>query len=637
MCGIVGFLYPPGFVARSAEHLAGLLAARLVHRGPDDQGVWVDGDAGIALAHRRLAVVDLSAAGHQPMKSASERYVVAFNGEIYNHRQLRKELETSDISCVWRGHSDTETLLAAIDRWGIEPTLERTVGMFAFALWDRQQRTLTLARDRLGEKPLYYGWQGQVFLFGSELKALRGHPAFCADVDRSALALYMQYGYIPAPRSIYCKIAKLQPGTYIHISAGMAGGTLPEPKQYWSLRKAVELGGETPFEGSDTDAVDELERHLKRAISLQRVADVPLGAFLSGGIDSSTIVALMRAELSSEVKTYTVGYFESDFNEADNARAIAKHLGTDHTELRVTSREASDVIPQLPALYDEPFGDSSAIPTFLVSSLARRQVTVALSGDGGDELFGGYARYQRTIDIWRLVKRIPYPARLMAAGGIHCWQGAWNRDHAGGRADRMALYLSATTLGECYDAQVTRYPGVRGLVIGGAIGRREPYSPLPWHSESQGFEELMYTDTSRYLPDDILTKVDRASMGVSLEVRVPMLDHRVVEFAWRLPSRMKVRNGHGKWLLKQLLRRYLPDSMIDRPKTGFGVPVGQWLRGPLRQWAENLLAEDRLHTDGFLNPRIVRRCWQQHLNAGRGESDALWQILAFQAWVAETA
>ena len=635
MCGLVGFWNPAGLQAQPAKQLVAALAERLVHRGPDDQGEWVDGAAGIALGHRRLAVIDLSAAGHQPMTSGSDRYVIAFNGEIYNHLELRKELDRAGTPPAWRGHSDTETLLAAFDRWGIETALGKTVGMFAFALWDRQQRTLTLARDRLGEKPLYYGWQGGVFLFGSELKALRAHPEFHADVDRGALSLYMQYGYVPAPASIYRNVYKLMPGSFMQIAAASRCGALPEPRTYWSLLQAVERGRADPYGGGDAEAIDELEAHLKRAVSLQRIADVPLGAFLSGGVDSSTIVALMQDDAAHPVKTYTVGYGESAFSESRYARDVAEHLGTDHTDLHVSAREALDVIPRLVALYDEPFGDSSAIPAFLISSLARRHVTVALSGDGGDELFGGYTRYQRTADIWSALNRVPRAARWAAARGIHAWRRAGLP--SGERADRMASYLSASTMAECYDAQLSRFPEAPALVMGGRTAQSGGSVPSAFGSAGGRYDEMMYTDSSRYLPDDILTKVDRASMAVSLEVRVPMLDHRVLEFAWRLPSKMKVRGRQGKWLLKQLLAKYLPASMIERPKMGFGIPVGLWLRGPLREWGEDLLAEDRLRREGFLDPQAVRRRWLRHLAADGGESDALWQMLAFQAWAADAA
>jgi len=571
------------------------------------------------------------------MISASERYVIVFNGEIYNHLELRKELELAGSPIAWRGHSDTETLLAAVDRWGVETTLSKSVGMFAFALWDRRQRSLILARDRLGEKPLYYGWQGDVFLFGSELKSLTAHPAFMAEIDRSVLGLYMRYGYVPAPYSIYRSVFKLMPGTMLQISAAKPRGILPEPRPYWSLRQAVERGAADPYRGSDTDAVCDLEAHLKRAISLQRVADVPLGAFLSGGVDSSMVVALMQTCVSSAVKTFTIGYQEQAYDESGFARAVATHLGTDHTELHVTADEALDVIPRLPGLYDEPFGDSSAIPSFLVSTFARRHVTVALSGDGGDELFGGYSRYQRTADIWRVIRRIPYPARSVAARGICALRRLGSGSAADERGARAALYLSATTLNECYDAQVSRCPDTHELVRGGFIGRRNIAVDDAPRWRGRPIDEMMYADSARYLPDDILAKVDRASMAVSLEVRVPMLDHRVLEFAWRLPSAMKVRHRQGKWLLKRLLRRYLPAELIERPKMGFGIPVGRWLRGPLREWSETLLSEDRLRTEGYLNPEAVRSRWRRHLSSDLGESDTLWQILAFQAWIADVA
>ena len=636
MCGLVGILRPDGLNPAATEELVNQLAARLDHRGPDDHGSWVDGAAGIALGHTRLAVLDLSPAGHQPMFSASGRYVIAFNGEIYNHLELRKELELNNSAGPWRGHSDTETLLAAVDHWGIERALGKSVGMFAFALWDRQRRVLTLARDRLGEKPLYYGGRGNLFLFGSELKALRAHPAFVAEVDRNALDLYMQYGYVPAPASIYRGISKLLPGTYLQIAGTGGFDSVPKPIPYWSLSQAVARGAADPFRGSDAEAAGELETHLARAVALQRIADVPLGAFLSGGVDSSMVVALMQAGASSKAKTYTIGYHEAAHSEATYAQAVAEHLGTDHTTLYVTAREALEVIPRLPRLYDEPFGDSSAIPAFLVSAFARRHVTVALSGDGGDELFGGYGRYQRTADLWRAIRRVPYPLRSAAAAAIRTWRSGAKGPSIGARAERYSSYLSATTVEECYDAQVSRFPYANGLVIAGHSRNRRSASPYPPHGDGD-FEKMMYVDSCRYLPDDILTKVDRASMAVSLEVRVPMLDHRVLEFAWRLPSAMRTRNRQDKWLLKQLLRKFLPAAMIERPKMGFGVPVGQWLRGPLREWSEDLLTQDRLRSQGFLNPQVVRRLWQQHLSADRGESDSLWQILAFQAWVSDAA
>ena len=597
----------------------------------------MDGDAGIALAHRRLSILDLSPAGHQPMASASGRHVIAFNGEIYNHLEIRKELEMSESRPAWRGHSDTETLLVGLDRWGLEPTLEKTAGMFAFALWDRQERVLTLARDRVGEKPLYYGWQGDTFLFGSELKALRAHPAFRAGIDRDVLARYLRYGYIAAPCSIYQNIFKLPPGTYVQLSAQQSPGALPKPKSYWSLRAVMERGLAHPFAGSDDDAIGGLEALLMQAVSLQSIADVPLGAFLSGGIDSTTIAALMQAQSSRRVKTFTIGFRESSYNEAGHAKAVARHLGTDHTELYVTPQEAMGVIPKLPELYDEPFGDSSAIPTFLVSQLARGHVTVSLSGDGGDELFGGYTRYRRTDDIWSAIRHIPYFARKALSKGIRTFSRHGRASSIGWKANRLALYLSAESAEACYRTQISQRHDAHDLVM-----NRDGLPcacPASDSAPSRGhlYDTMMYADAMAYLPDDILAKVDRASMGVSLEARVPMLDHRVLEFAWRLPLHMKVRNGEGKWLLKQVLRKYVPGSMIDRPKMGFGVPVGQWLRGPLREWAENLLSEERLRQDGFLNPWLIRGQWSRHVDGAAAGDDSLWTVLMFQAWLSASA
>jgi asparagine synthase (glutamine-hydrolysing) len=635
MCGIAGFFRPSGLADSIAGAVVERLSATLLHRGPDDAGTWVDGDAGIALGHRRLAVLELSAAGHQPMISASCRYVIVFNGEIYNHLDIRSEIEASDSLCPWRGHSDTETLLAGFDRWGIEPTLKRAVGMFAFALWDRQNRLLTLARDRMGEKPLYYGWQGDIFLFGSELKALRAHPDFRPEIDRNVVAGYMRRGFIAAPNSIYRNVFKLLPGVFLQLSSRQAPGTIPEVNTYWSLRAVAESGLAKPFEGSDRDAVGELERHLMGALSLQRIADVPLGAFLSGGLDSSTVVALLQAQSSFAAKTFTIAFCESDFQEAEHAKAVARHLGTDHTEMYVTAREALEVMPKLPDLYDEPFGDSSAIPTFLVSQLARRHVTVSLSGDGGDELFGGYRRYQRTADIWRIMRCIPFSARTAMSSAIRAASRHVDGSSLGWKANRLALYLAARKGEECYYAQIMQRYDASRLVVG--VDAAAPTLGLLPASLSRGnlYSDMMYSDAATYLPDDILTKVDRASMAVSLEARVPMLDHRLVEFAWRLPFNMKVRNRESKWLLRQVLQKYVPRSMVDRPKMGFGIPIGQWLRGPLRSWAEDLLSEDRLRRGGLLDPHVVRKQWLRHIGGLSEGVDSLWQVLAFQSWHAK--
>jgi asparagine synthase (glutamine-hydrolysing) len=605
----------------------------LHHRGPDHAGQWVDADAGIALGHQRLAVLDLSAAGHQPMLSACGRYVMVFNGEIYNHLGIRSELQQASTVRAWRGHSDTETVLAAIETWGIEATLSRLAGMFAFALWDRHERILTLVRDRMGEKPLYYGWQGPVFLFGSELKALRAHPDFRAPVDRDVLAQYLLHGYIRAPATIHAGVFQLSPGTFLRLTARDTPGTLPPAAAYWSLGEVVERGRARPFAGSEQDAVLELESELSRCIAQQRVADVPVGAFLSGGMDSSLVVALMQAQASGPVRTFTIGFREPQYNEADFAAQVARHLGTDHTEAYVTPAEAMAVIPTLPRIYDEPFGDSSAIATILVSRIARREVTASLSGDGGDELFAGYSRYRRTSEAWSLLRRVPYPLRSVASLGLRALY-----QHRGGsltawKASRLALYLAARTAADCYAANVSQGGGSEQLVIGGHA-TRGARAPQLTAGDEDSYSSMMYADCLTYLPDDILVKVDRAAMSASLESRVPMLDHRLVEFAWRLPFSLKVRAGQGKWLLRQLLRKYLPDSLLQRPKMGFGVPVGEWIRGPLREWAEELLDEPRLRADGFLHAPLVRAKWRRYLQGASLEGDGIWHLLMFQAWLA---
>jgi asparagine synthase (glutamine-hydrolysing) len=635
MCGITGFFQPTGLPGDAALAVLGGMAASLAHRGPDDSGTWIDPAAGIALGHRRLSVLDLSPAGHQPMLSASSRYVIIFNGEIYNHADMRREIELLQSSSQWRGHSDTEVLLAAFERWGLEASLKKTIGMFAFALWDRQQRSLTLARDRLGEKPLYYGWQDDVLLFGSELKALRAHPAFRNSIDRGVLAEYFRHGYIAAPQSIYQGIFKLLPGTYVTFSGREQCGAAARPRAYWSLREAAEKGLADPFTGSDQDAAERLEGELRLAVAQQCVADVPLGAFLSGGIDSSTIVALMQAQASRPVKTFTIGFHESEYNEADQARSVAQRLGTDHTELFVSPREAMEVIPRLASLYDEPFGDSSAIPTLLVSQLARRHVTVALSGDGGDEIFGGYSRYLRTSDIWSTLNRVPYVARRAASLGVSAFSRRSRTSSMREKTARLAQYLAAKDPASVYRAQMAQRPEAYRFVVGHDAQPGEPV-PETAFSRSDIYSTMMYMDTATYLPDDILVKVDRASMSVGLEARVPMLSHRVLEFAWHLPLALKVRGRTGKWLLKQVLNKYLPDSLPERPKMGFGVPVGRWVRDPLRDWAESLLGEERLRREGFLNPHIAREQWARHLS-GDSSGDQIWHMLACQAWLTSAA
>jgi asparagine synthase (glutamine-hydrolysing) len=655
MCGLVGFL---GGVAGADgdEALLRGMADALFHRGPDDSGVWCDTVQRIGLGHRRLAIVDLSPAGHQPMVSASRRFEIAFNGEIYNHLDLRRELERlphpnplpkgEGINANWRGHSDTETLLAAIEVWGVEATLKKAIGMFAIALWDRQTNTLTLARDRMGEKPLYYGWQGngaeRVFLFGSELKALKAHPAFVAEIDRGALCLLLRHNYIPAPYSIYQDIAKLEPGCLLTVSLAQ-----PEPIiwKYWDAIEVARSGVAQPFDGTPEQAVDALEVLVKDAVRQQMMADVPLGAFLSGGIDSSAVVALMQAQSSRPVKTFTIGFNETGFNEAVHAKAVAQHLGTEHTELYVSPQQAMDVIPRLPSLYCEPFADSSQIPTFLVSQLAKQHVTVSLSGDAGDELFCGYNRYQLTSSVWKKISWLPTPVRTLAANGLTSvapatWDGAARWIPGAGRyialGDKLhkgASVLASRTIDELYLGMVSHLQNPAEWVVNG----QEPPTHLTGlHPDLDGLgdvERMMALDAISYLPDDILAKVDRAGMGVSLEGRVPFLDHRIVEFAWRLPLDYKLRDGQTKWPLRQVLYRHVPRELIDRPKMGFGVPLHDWLRGPLREWAESLLNESRLQREGYFHPAPIQKMWVEHLSGRRNWMAQLWNVLMFQAWL----
>lgn len=636
MCGFAGVFGRPS----SAGNLRSMGLA-IASRGPDDSGVWIDPEASLGLVHRRLSIMDLSPAGHQPMASACERYVIAFNGEIYNHSELRQSLGHSS----WRGHSDTETLLAAIANWGIEATLKQCVGMFAFALWDRKTRRLTLARDRLGEKPLYYGWQGDVFLFGSELKALKAHPAFRAEIDRDALTLFLRHNAIPAPYSIYEGIHKLPPGTFLQLHAEQRDA---RPVPYWSAKMAAEAGQRNRFQGSDVEAVAELERLLGKAVNGQMVADVPLGAFLSGGIDSTSVVALMQSQSIRPVKTFTIGFHEEDYNEADQAHTVARHLGTEHTELYVTPQDAMDVIPSLPTIYDEPFADSSQIPTYLVSRLARQHVTVSLSGDGGDELFGGYNRYFWARNLWRKLGWMPRPLRAAVAGVLTTvppasWNTAFQKLERwlpaklryatpGDKLHKAAEILAVRSPEEIYLGLVSHWKNPAQLVL----GSHEPLTLLTDSScqaNLPDFEHrMMYLDTVTYLPDDILTKVDRAAMSVSLETRVPLLDHRLVEYAWTLPLDMKIRHGQGKWLLRQVLYRHVPQSLMERPKMGFGVPIDQWLRGPLKPWAAALIEPARLRREGIFDPASIQRKWLEHQAGARNWSYYLWDILMFQAW-----
>ena len=644
MCGLSGVLNFRGEAATLAAGITAMTAA-LHHRGPDAGGTWLDHEAGIALGHRRLSILDLSPLGAQPMHSKCGRYVIVFNGEIYNFADLRRDLEAR--GAVFAGHSDTEVLLEGFAAWGLEPTLARTNGMFAIALWDRAARRLMLARDRLGEKPLYYGWHGGVFLFGSELKALHGWPGFRPEIDRDVLPLYLRHNYVPGPYCIYRGVKQLVPGTFVTLGAAEAG-LLPAPRAYWSLAEIVRAGKAAPFEGDPAAAVAALDAALRRSVRLRRVADVPLGAFLSGGIDSSTIVALMQAESTRPVRTFTIGFDEPEYDEAPHAKAVAQHLGTDHTELYVTSQEARAVIPRLAEMYDEPFADSSQIPTHLVSALARRHVTVAMSGDAGDELFAGYTRYSVALDLWRRLARAPAPLRTLLARGLAAVPPRqWDRLFAilrpliparyrfrtpGDKLHKLAGLVAMRDPMAMYFRLISLWPDPGALVP----GAREPATVLSPPEIDARFadpvERMMYLDAVHYLPSDILVKVDRASMAVSLEARVPFLDPEVVALAWRLPHAYKVRDGQGKWVLRQMLARYVPPALFERPKMGFGIPIDHWLRGPLRDWAETLLAESRLRQGGYFDPAPVRAAWRTHLAGEGGFQYALWGVLMFEAW-----
>jgi asparagine synthase (glutamine-hydrolysing) len=649
MCGIAGFLggdWPGG--ADVATTL-GRMGRSIRHRGPDHSDLWMDPESRVAFVHNRLSIVDPSPAGNQPMHSHSGRYVIIYNGEIYNHRDIRDELVAAGVNRSWAGHSDTETLLAAIEAWGIRSALDRAAGMFAFALWDNAERTLTLARDRLGEKPLYYGRQGGrggAFLFGSELKALAQYPAFNAEIDRQALTLFLRHGYIPAPFSIYRGIQKLLPGTFLTLSDAPDE---PVVEQYWSGARIAEAGISNPLAISDDEAIDELERLLESVIGRQMVADVPVGAFLSGGVDSPTVVALMQKLSPSPVKTFTIGFRETGYDEAEHARAIACHLGTDHADLHITPDDARTVIPKLPDIYDEPFADSSQIPTYLVASLARQQVKVSLSGDGGDEMFGGYNRHLLTAALWEKISKVPRPLRLAAASAIMAVPpSAWTRlgrsaggmlpklarvDRLGDKVHKGAPLLGSGSVAELYGGLLSQWRDPGSVVL----GADEP----PSHATGYGpelaglgaIERMMALDMLGYLPDAILAKIDRAAMAVSLETRVPFLDHHVVEFAWRLPFNLKIRDGQSKWILRQLRYRYIPRDLIERPKMGFAVPIGDWLRGPLKEWAESLLDERRLRSEGYFRPEPIRRAWELHLSGRSDEQARLWVVLMFQSWL----
>jgi asparagine synthase (glutamine-hydrolysing) len=653
MCGFVGIVQQVEQNYEQMQRNLRCMSDILAHRGPDGEGIWIDTEAGVGFGHRRLAVIDLSAAGHQPMISNSERYIISYNGEIYNFISIKKELDSAGSELSWRGHSDTEVILAAVEYWGIEKTLSKLVGMFAFSLWDKQQRILHLARDRMGEKPLYYGMNNKVFFFGSQLKAFTQHPDWQAEINRDALGLFMQYGYIPAPYSIYKNIFKLPPGTFLSIPVNTSesiANNIPEAKQYWSYLDSIVMSSDEEYRGDENGAMSELERILTRSITDQMVADVPLGAFLSGGIDSSLITALMQANSTTPVKTFSIGFKEKKYNEAQHASAVAKHLGTEHHELYLSPEDTLSMVPNIADVYDEPFADPSQIPTILLSQLARQHVTVSLSGDGGDELFCGYSRYFTDSRRWASINRLPYPARKVLSSLLLTTPYQvfnvllyWTRlfrtpdGKKGSYASaliKLAEEMKFDHFGQFYDFRCSNWKHPTEIVL-----NSQPTDSMTrdLSMNSLNFSEqcryMMSFDTQQYLPDDILVKVDRAAMSTSLETRVPLLDHRVIEFSNSLPLSMKVRNGDFKWLLKKLLYKYVPQSLVDRPKMGFGVPIGSWLRGPLTEWSQSMLNETRLKDEGYLNSALVSKKWRDHLSGRHNHQGSLWHVLMFQAWL----
>jgi asparagine synthase (glutamine-hydrolysing) len=648
MCGISGFLDRScGNSASELRSIAMRMADTLRHRGPNSGGVWADADAGIALSMRRLAILDLSRAGNQPMESSSGRYIIVFNGEIYNYEDLKSELSKGEQAYSFRGNSDTEAMLAAFEKWGIEQSVIRFNGMFAFAVWDRRDRSLILGRDRFGEKPLYYSRIGRRFVFGSELKALRAHPGFSDEVDPGAIALFLRRSCVPAPHSIYRNAGKLPPATLLKVSADDFASS---PRPYWSLREVINKAASDPLKCSETEAVEQLDSLLRDAVRIRMRSDVPLGAFLSGGIDSSSVVSLMQVQSGARVKTFSIGNHDRELDEAREASKVARYLGTEHTELYVTSEEAMAVIPSLPRIYDEPFADSSQIPTILVSQLAREHVTVSLSGDGGDELFGGYNRHAWGDTLSRRLHRWPLFVRKFGAASIRTlspdrWDflfqactaatpARWRQRMPGYKLHKLASILENHDAHTLYESLVSHWldpleilPGVSESAL--HSGNHHPH--LRYASE-----DMMYLDSVSYLPDDILVKLDRATMAVSLEGRVPLLDHRVAEFAWRLPLSMRIRQRQGKWILRQVLYRYVPREMVDRPKSGFGIPLATWLRGPLRAWAESLLEESRLRQEGYFSCAPILKMWREHLSGRVNWEYHLWDILMFQAWLDES-
>lgn len=640
MCGIAGFITNIPIPAERLYSISNAIRKVQNHRGPDDNGIWISDENDVTLIHNRLSIIDLSSTGHQPMCSRSGRYVIVFNGEIYNFTELKTALEKQ--GAKWRGHSDTEIILAGFENWGIEETIRKMVGMFAIALWDKAEKKLTLIRDRAGEKPLYYGRKDNTIMFASELKAFVAHPEFRLELNQDVVATYLRYGYIPSPHSIYRNIYKLLPGSYLQIDHKSGNKIFRQPVKYWSLGDFVSHQTHKKFLSADeATVVNELDTKLQESISLQKVADVPLGAFLSGGIDSSTIVALMQNQSSRPIQTFTIGFNEKMYDEAKHSKNIAQHLGTDHSELYVSSDDARNVIPDLPHMFDEPFGDSSAIPTFLVSKLARSKVTVSLSGDAGDELFGGYSQYINDAPLWDKIKSYPGWLRrpigsAMLLVGTEVQYADPEDYYKNALRKKLKNYgrlLTSKDIADFYAFNRSIWPDAEKISLTGE-GVDNVIKEYLRHPSLDGTAAaMMYADANTYLPDDILTKVDRAAMAVSLETRVPMLDHRIMEFAFALPTKFKIRNGQGKWILRQVLKKYVPDRLVDRPKMGFGVPVEDWLNGSLHEWAGDLLSYDLLKKQGIFDADAIASVWKQQQAGIKGQSSKLWLVLSFQAWL----